>query len=49
MHTSHSCIIVTETPEGAPVEPTEIVETEPGAECVVEQEENQAKQLSMIP
>jgi hypothetical protein len=36
MHTSHSCIIVTETPEDAPVEPTEFVETEPGAECVVE-------------
>jgi hypothetical protein len=49
MHTSHSCIIVTETPEDAPVEPTEIVETEPGAECVVEQKENQGKQLSMIP
>jgi hypothetical protein len=49
MHTSHSCIIVTETPEDAPVEPTEFVETEPGAECVVEQEENQGKQLSMIP
>jgi hypothetical protein len=48
MHTSHSCIIVTETPEDAPVEPTEIVETEPGAECVVDQEENQGKQLSMI-
>jgi hypothetical protein len=49
MHTSHSCILVTETPEDAPVEPTEFVETEPGAECVVEQEENQGKQLSMIP
>jgi hypothetical protein len=48
MHTSHSCIIVTETPEDAPVEPTETVETEPGAECVVDQEENQGKQLSMI-
>jgi hypothetical protein len=49
MHTSHSCILVTETPEDASVEPTEIVKTEPGAECVVEQEENQGKQLSMIP
>jgi hypothetical protein len=39
MHTSHSCIIVTETPEDTPVEPTETVETEPGAEFVVEQEE----------
>jgi hypothetical protein len=43
------CILVTETPEDAPVEPTEIVETELRAECVVEQEENQGKQLSMIP
>jgi hypothetical protein len=34
---------VTETPEDAPVEPTEFVETEPGAECVVEQEENQGE------
>jgi hypothetical protein len=49
MHTFHSCILVTETPEDVPVEPTEFVETEPGAECVVEQEENQGKQLSMIP
>jgi hypothetical protein len=40
---------VTETPEEAPVEPNEFVETKPGAECVVEQEENQSKQLSMIP
>jgi hypothetical protein len=49
MYTSHSCIIVTETSEDAPVEPTETVGTEPGAECVLEQEENQGKQLSMIP
>jgi hypothetical protein len=49
MHTSRSCIIVTETPEDAPVEPTKTVETKPGAEFVVEQEENQGKQLSMIP
>jgi hypothetical protein len=49
MHTSHSCIIVTETPEDAPVEPAETVETELGAEFVVEQEENQGKHLSMIP
>jgi hypothetical protein len=49
MHTSHSCIVVTGTPEDAPVEPTEFVETEPGAKCVVEQEENQGKQLSMTP
>jgi hypothetical protein len=49
MHISHSCIIVTVTLEDAPVEPTETVETEPGAEFVVEQGENQGKQLSMIP
>jgi hypothetical protein len=49
MHTSYSCIIVTETPEDEPVEPIETVGTEPGAEFVVEQEENQGKQLSMIP
>ncbi|PAN28709.1 hypothetical protein PAHAL_5G173800 [Panicum hallii] len=34
---------VTETPEDVPVEPAEFVETEPGAECVVEQEENQGE------
>jgi hypothetical protein len=49
MHTSHSCIIVTETPEDAPVEPAETVETEPGGKFVVKQEKNQGKQLSMIP
>jgi hypothetical protein len=49
MHTSHSCIIVTKTPEDEPVEPAGTVEAEPGAEFVVEQEENQGKQLSMIP
>jgi hypothetical protein len=38
--------MVTETPEDAPVEPAE---TEPGAEFVVEQEENQGKKLSTIP
>jgi hypothetical protein len=36
----HSCIIVTETPENEPVEPTEIVKTEPGVGFVVEPEEN---------
>jgi hypothetical protein len=36
-------------PEDNPVEPAEIVEAEPGAKFVVEQEENQGKQLSMIP
>jgi hypothetical protein len=49
MHTSHSCIIVTETPEDEPVKPAETVEAEPGAEFVVEPEDNQGKQLSMIP
>ena len=49
MHTSHSCIIVTETPESETVEPTEFVEPEPGVELVVDPEENQGKQLSMIP
>jgi hypothetical protein len=49
MHTSHSCIIVTETPEDEPVEPAETVEAEPGAESIIEQEDNQGKQLSIIP
>jgi hypothetical protein len=49
MHTSHSCIIVTETLEDEPVEPAEAVEAEPGAEFIVEPEDNQGKQLSMIP
>jgi hypothetical protein len=49
MHRSHSYIIVTETQEDEPVEPAETVEAEPGAEFVIEQEDNQGKQLSMIP
>ena len=49
MHTSHSCIIVTETPESEPVEPAESVEPEPGVEFLVELKENQGKPLSMIP
>jgi hypothetical protein len=49
MHAFHSCIIVTETLVNEPVEPAETVEIEPGVEFVVELEENQAKQLSMIP
>jgi hypothetical protein len=49
MHTSHSCIIVTKTPEDEPVEPSATIEAEPGAEFAVEPEENQGKQLSMIP
>ena len=43
MHTSHSCIIVIETPENEIVEPAESVETEPGVEFLVEPEENQGK------
>jgi hypothetical protein len=39
MHTCHSCIIVTKTPKDEPVEPTEIVGTEPGVEFVVELED----------
>jgi hypothetical protein len=49
MHTSHSCIIVIETPEDEPVEPARTVEAKLGAKFVIEQEENQGKQLSMIP
>jgi hypothetical protein len=49
MHAFHSYIIVTETLENEPVEPAETVEPEPGVEFVVEPEENQGKQLSMIP
>ena len=49
MHASHSCIIVTETTESETVEPTEFVEPEPGVELVVDPEENQGKQLSLIP
>jgi len=37
MHTSHSCIIVTETPENETVKP------EPGVEFLVEPEENHGK------
>ena len=45
----HSCIIVTESSENEPVEPTESVEREPGVQFVVEPEANQGKHLSMIP
>ena len=41
-------MIVTETPENKTVKPTEFVEPEPGVELVVDPEENQDKQLSMI-
>ena len=49
MHASHSCILVTESSEVEPVEPTESVEPEPGVQFVAEPEVNQGKQLSMIP
>ena len=49
MRASHSYIIVTESSEVEPVEPTESIEPEPGVQFVVEPEANQGKQLSMIP
>jgi hypothetical protein len=49
MHASHSCIIVTESPENIPVEPTESVKPEPGVQFTIEPEANQGKQLSMNP
>ena len=49
MHASHSYIIVTESFEVEPVEPTESVEPEPGVPFVVEPEVNQGKQLNIIP
>ena len=48
MHASHSCIIVTESSENEPVEPTESVEPEPRVPFAVEPEANQGKQLSII-
>jgi hypothetical protein len=39
---------VTKTLENEPVEPTESIEPEPMIEFVVQPEENQSKQLSMI-
>ena len=38
-----------EPSESEPVEPTENVEPEPGVEFVVKPEENQGKQVCMIP
>jgi hypothetical protein len=40
---------VTQPSESESVEPTEVAEAEPGVEFLVEPEENQDKQLSMIP
>jgi hypothetical protein len=45
---THSYILMTETQENKPIEPTEIVEPEPSVEFVVEPEDNQGKQLSMF-
>ena len=44
----YSCILVTQPSENEPVEPTESIEPEPMIEFVVQPEENQSKQLSMI-
>jgi hypothetical protein len=44
----HSSILVTETLENKLVEPIEIVEPKPDIGFIVELEENQGKQLSMI-
>ena len=49
MHASHSCILVTESSENEPVEPTESVEPKPEVQFVVEPEVNQGKHLSIIP
>ena len=46
---SHSYIIVAESSEVEPVEPTESVEPEPGVQFVVEPEVNPGKQLNIIP
>ena len=40
---------MTEPSESEPVEPNKFVEPEPDVEFIVELEENQGKQLSMIP
>jgi hypothetical protein len=45
---THLCIITTEPSENKTAEPVEVVEHEPGVEYVVESEENQGKQLSML-
>ena len=44
----YSCILVTQPSKNEPVGPIEVVKTEPGVEFLVEPEENQDKQLSMI-
>ena len=48
MHASHSCIIVTESSENEPMEPTESVEPEPEVPFAIEPEVNQNKQLSIF-
>ena len=40
---------MTQPSENEPIEPAEVVEPEPGVEFVIVPEENQGKQLSMIP
>ena len=40
---------MTQPSESESVEPTEVAEAEPGVEFLVESEENQDNQLSMIP
>jgi hypothetical protein len=45
---AHSWIIATEPLENETAEPVEVVKPEPAVEYVVELEENQGKQLSMI-
>ena len=49
MHASYSCILVTESSEVEPVEPTESVEPEPEVQFAVEPEASRGKQLSMNP
>ena len=44
----HSLIIVTESSENEPVEPTESVEPEPRVPFVVEPEVNQGKQINIF-
>ena len=46
-HVFHPCIIVTESSEVEPVEPTEFVVPEPEVLFAVEPEASQGKQLSM--
>ena len=49
MRACHSYIIVTESSEVEPVEPTESVEPEPEVRFAVEPEASRGKQLSINP